>query len=108
MERKSTNRFDEIICKNQLCGKSFIPKTYNAVYCGPECRRLITNKKLLEKYYYNKNKKNKKRVCETKNCDTILSSYNSEDICERCKTERFILRLVSWGWDEAKLRDEYK
>lgn len=108
MTSGNTSHSDEIVCKNELCNKSFVPKTYNAVYCGPECRRLVTNKKLLENYYNKKNKKTTKRICATTECTTILSSYNSEDICERCKTERFILRLVSWGWDEAKLRDEHK
>lgn len=85
-----------------------MPKTYNAVFCSPDCRRIVTNKKLLENYYKNKEKKNSKRVCETSNCTTILSSYNKEDICERCKRERYIERLVSWGWDEKSLRDEYR
>jgi hypothetical protein len=108
LERKNTSHFDEAVCKNPLCNKSFLPKTYNAIYCGPECRRLVTNKKLLDKYYFNKEKKTKKRRCITENCDTILSMYNSEEICEKCKTERFIMRLVSWGWNEDKLRDEYR
>jgi hypothetical protein len=33
-----------------------------------------------------------------------LSRYNQEDICEQCKRERLIMRLVGWGWDEAKVR----
>jgi hypothetical protein len=104
----SSNHSDEIQCKNEECLKSFTPKTYNAIFCSPECRRVVTNKKLLDKYYENKERKNRKRVCQTKDCETILSSYNKEDICERCKRERYILRLVSWGWDENKLRDEYR
>jgi uncharacterized paraquat-inducible protein A len=62
----------------------------------------------LDNYYKNKAKKNDKRVCDSKNCDTILSSYNKEDICERCKRERYINRLVSWGWDEEGLRREFE
>jgi hypothetical protein len=48
----------------------------------------------------------KKRVCKTSKCSTVLSRYNKEDICEQCKGERFIKRLVSWGYDEEKLRKE--
>jgi hypothetical protein len=70
-------------CRNEECKKEFIAKVYNAAYCSVECRRLITNKKLLDKYYQNK-----------------------ENICEQCKGERFIKRLVSWGYDEEKLRKE--
>jgi hypothetical protein len=102
------SRFDEVVCKNEECNKSFITKKYNAVFCSKECRRLVTNKKLLDKYYENKSNKFKKRICKTKNCTTILSSYNKEDICEPCKTERYIKRLASWGWSEERVRDEFR
>jgi len=106
--RKTSNHFDPILCKNEECRKLFTPKTYNAVFCSPDCRRVVTNQKLLENYHKNKEKMGRKRVCGTKDCSTILSSYNKEDICERCKRERYIKRLVSWGWDERSLRDEYR
>lgn len=93
-------------CKNEECNKKFEAKVYNSVYCSAECRRIVTNKKLLENYYEKKRNKNKKRICSSKNCNTILSRYNKENICEACKSERFIQRLVSWGWDEEKLRKE--
>lgn len=93
-------------CANDDCYEVFIAKSYNAIYCSAECRKICTNKKLLEKYHENKRQKNKKRICKTATCDTILSRYNKENICEACKKERFIKRLVSWGWDEEKLRKE--
>ena len=93
-------------CSNEDCKKEFIAKVYNATYCSVECRRVVTNKKLLEKYYQNKDNMSKKRVCKTSKCSTVLSRYNKEDICEQCKGERFIKRLVSWGYDEEKLRKE--
>ena len=105
---RSTNHFDSIACKNEECSNVFTPKTYNAIFCSADCRRVVTNKKLLDNYYKNKEKKNKRRICGSPDCDTILSSYNKEDICEACKRERYIKRLVSWGWDERSLRDEYK
>jgi hypothetical protein len=105
MEKRSTSLFKERFCANDDCTNSFIPKTYNGVYCSTECRKVATNKKLLEKYYTNKSNKSKKRICSTADCTTILSRYNKEKICERCKKERFIMRLVSWGWDEKKLRE---
>lgn len=97
---------EERECSNPDCGKKFVAKVYNTIYCSTDCRKIITNKKLLDNYYKKKENKNKKRVCETENCSTVLSRYNEEDICEQCKTERYIQRLVSWGWDEKKLRDE--
>ena len=108
MGKRNLLLFDEKICANDECNKNFRPKTYNGVYCSEECRKIVTNKKLLSKYYSDKENKTKKRTCATKNCTTILSRYNKEKICERCKKERFIARLVSWGWDEAKLREEDK
>ena len=53
-----------------------------------------------------KNNKNKKRICKTPNCNTILSRYNKEKICENCKRERYIKRLMSWGWSEKQARGE--
>lgn len=94
------------VCTNDDCQKEFIAKVYNARYCSAECRRIITNKKLLEGYYEKKSNKTKKRICKTKDCTTILSRYNKENICEHCKKERYIKRLVSWGYDEEKLRKE--
>lgn len=94
-------------CANTECNKEFETKVYNAIYCSPECRRIVTNKKLLQNYYTKKNNKNKKRICNNDNCSTVLSTYNKENICEPCKTERYIQRLISWGWKEEDLRKEW-
>ncbi len=97
---------EQRLCLNEECSSSFIANVYNAVYCSPECRRVVTNKKLLKNYYEQKENKKTKRFCKTKNCSTILSKYNKENICEQCKVERYIKRLVSWGYDEKKLKKE--
>lgn len=94
------------ICANKDCKQGFIAKVYNALYCSVECRRIVTNRKLLSQYYENKNNKNTKRKCINNNCTTVLSRYNKETICEQCKGERYIKRLVSWGYDEEELRKE--
>ena len=92
------------------CGKIFLPKVHNSIYCGPECRRLATNKKVLAKYHVNKKRKDNKskRICAVEGCDTILSRYNSEDRCEWHRDLALIDRLVSWGWDEESLRAEWR
>ena len=105
--KKNWSNFKEKVCLNHGCLNLFIPKTYNGIYCSASCRKQATNKKLLEKYHTNKKNKYIKKICFTDNCDTILSSYNKEKICERCKVERYITRLASWGWDEKRLRDEF-
>lgn len=89
-------------CRLESCGKDFNPRTPNTEYCTPECQR----KSALERYYKNKERRITKRTCEIKSCTTILSTYNKEEICEAHKTERFILRLVEWGWDEEAVRKE--
>lgn len=99
-------KYEKKKCANPKCSKSFRAKVYNAIYCSAECRRIVTNQKLLRNYYEKKANRGKKRVCKTKNCNTVLSRYNKENICERCKQERFVKRLVGWGWDEKKLRAE--
>lgn len=103
--------FESRICANPECQRAFTPKVHNAIYHDDECRRVVTNQKVLDKYYEKKERKEHnrttKRVCVEDGCDTILSRYNDEDICEPCKTERLINRLASWGWDEENLRDEW-
>lgn len=86
------------------CGEQFLPKVHNGKYCKPECRRRAMNAKVLAKYHEKKlRKSSKKRICATKDCDTILSRYNPESVCEWCLTERLKDRLVSWGHDRESV-----
>ena len=96
------------ICVNEECKTKFVPKVYNAIYCSTPCRRLVTNAKILRRYHENKEAFGKKRICPgfNRECGNVLSIYNKEHICESCKRERYIMRLVGWGWDEEKLREE--
>ena len=91
-------------CANSDCCKPFMPRVYNAIYCSAECRKIVTNQKVLQRYYDKKARLNSRRVCSTDDCNIVLSRYNKEDICEPCKRERLIQRLIGWGWDEAKVR----
>ena len=95
-------------CANPDCNKPFMPRVYNAIYCSAECRKIITNQKVLQRYYDKKARLNSRRTCITKECGTILSRYNAEDISEQCKRERFIQRLVGWGWNERLVRKEFE
>lgn len=89
-------------CAFADCSNIFKPKTANSLYCDPSCQR----KAALKRYYDNKERFLKKRICSIEVCATVLSVYNKEDICEAHKVERYIQRLVSWGWDEEDLRKE--
>jgi hypothetical protein len=96
-------------CANPECGLPFIPKIHNALYCEPECRTAVMNKRILDKYHERKNaKKNRKgRVCSRVKCSNILSIYNSEDICESCKEKRLDARMLKWGYS-PDIIDRYK
>jgi len=76
---------EERVCANVDCKNKFTAKVYNTIYCSAECRKIVTNKKLLENYYEKKKNRQTKRICKTDGCDTILSRYNDEKICEACK-----------------------
>lgn len=92
------------------CNAEFIPKAHNGIYCSIDCRKIVTNANVLAKYYENKAilSGDTQRLCKRKNCSTILSRYNKEDLCEAHKIDRYIKRLSKWGWDEAALRKEYE
>jgi len=96
------------VCSNEDCLELFAPKVHNAVYCSAECRKIVTNKKILDKYHQKKaNKSLKNRVCKTRGCETLLSNYNDENICGACQVERLKNRLEGWGWDRSKLDEEW-
>lgn len=91
---------DNSICSRDECQEIFIKAVHNQKYCSPECCRLATNQRLMEQYHEKKSIRNgNQRVCSKKDCDTILSKYNKENICESCKIKRFMRRLERWGWD---------
>ncbi len=96
------------VCENEDCLTLFSPKVHNSIYCSAECRKVVTNKKVLEKYHEKKDKKkNKNRICKTPSCRTVLSSYNEESICGACQVNRLKDRLEGWGWDRAKLDEDW-
>ncbi len=94
------------VCASDECGNVFTPKTFNQKFCCSECTQKQTNKVLLARYHEKRNKKKiKGRVCKTRKCITILSSYNEDDICELCKRKSFEKRLASWGWEAEAYED---
>lgn len=56
------------------------------IYCKKECCNAATNKKLIEKYYKDKQRKSEKnRKCSQ--CNSHLSRYNSDDVCHACQVK---------------------
>ena len=75
-------------CALPECGEPFEPKSYNAKYHTIDCQKTATNRRLMEKYYENKERRSGKfRICVTPGCGTILSRYNDTEVCEKCRAE---------------------
>ena len=74
-------------CANPECGQGFEPKSHNQKYHNAECCRLITNKRIMSKYYEDKEVRGgKHRLCGSSGCETILSRYNPTSVCSVCES----------------------
>jgi hypothetical protein len=74
-----------MICAFDECSNNFEPQRHNQKYCCSECCKDATNKRIRQKYYETKERLNgSKRICVSKNCNTIMSRYTEEDICNKC------------------------
>lgn len=63
----------------------FFKNTHNQKYCTPECCRVVTNLKLMERYYDKKSRRDGlERECKTDGCHSILSRYNDQEYCSSC------------------------
>lgn len=73
-----------MICARKECQVEFEQKTHNQKYCGPECCRIETNRRIMEKYYARRDRKlGKVRFCDE--CKvTKLSRYNDTHVCGSC------------------------
>lgn len=78
------------ICAREECRKEYERKTHNQKYCGPECCRIATNKRIMEKYYARQaQRKGLTRYCDV--CkETKLSRYNNSTTCNSCMLRRSI------------------
>jgi len=90
-----------MICAYEECNNEFEAKTHNQKYCSDECCRIATNQKLKEAYYEKKDRlSGKERICKNKDCNVILSRYNSGRICDKCisaekeKERIFLVNMV--------------
>jgi len=83
-------------CASSECLIVFEPTTHNQKYCSSECCRIITNKRIMEKYYEKKAiRQGAVRAC--KSCKSKLSRYNAAatcSICEKRKDEKNKKRLM--------------
>ena len=78
-----------MICSFDECNNKFEPHRHNQKYCSSECCKEATNKRIRTKYYATKQRLNGKlRICSNRNCETILSRYTENVVCNKCIAER--------------------
>lgn len=95
------------ICANPECGTQFTPNAHNAKYCSPECRRVVTNKRVLERYHEGKKKKPNDRRC--RDCkSTVLSIYNPDNVCAGCKAKKLGVKVEGMGISKDLVEDLYE
>ena len=79
---------EEIACANSECSNTVIKQTHNQKYCSDVCCRIVTNLKIKEKYYEDKQRlSGKKRICANRGCSNVLSRYNTESTCLQCENK---------------------
>jgi hypothetical protein len=78
------NPLPERLCANPTCMNPFQPARHNQKYCNKTCCKLVTNAKIMEQYYEEKDRKSGKlRTCNA--CKTArLSRYNAGNTCAAC------------------------
>jgi hypothetical protein len=72
------------LCANPKCMMGFEPARHNQKYCSKECCKVVTNSKIMEQYYEEKDRKSgKPRTCKV--CKSSkLSRYNAGNTCSSC------------------------
>ena len=89
-------------CALDSCDEVFSPRVHNQRFHSRECTRVYTNARILAQYHQKKNRVLTGRKCKTRNCDTVLSRYNEEEICASCENKAHIKKLEDWGWEVEK------
>lgn len=69
----------------EWCDHSFQTKISYQIYCSSECREAATKEKISARYQISRiarRAKGRKRFC--KSCNTELSIYNEDILCNQC------------------------
>jgi hypothetical protein len=84
----------EIHCAREGCNTLFKKVTHNQKYCGTECQKFETNRKVMENYHRNAAiRRGEKRYCIT--CGNRLSRYNTLAVCSACEQKGKALGTAS-------------
>jgi hypothetical protein len=68
----------------QWCNAQFATKVSYQIYCSPECREQATKEKIAERYAVTRRQKRHGKNRNCKSCNTKLSVYNDELLCDNC------------------------
>lgn len=76
-----------MVCAREDCKLEYVKKTHNQKYCSSECCRIETNRRIMQKYYANRDRQQGIiRYCSE--CQsTKLSRYNDSNICSSCRAK---------------------
>lgn len=85
---------EQIQCEYAHCDVVFTKKTHNQKYHNGECTRLATNAHIMKKYYDRRAQRlGLPRFCDS--CQTKLSRYNSNSVCNSCQLQREVKKNES-------------
>jgi len=91
-----------MICDREGCVQEFERTAHNMKYCSPACRKIVSGKKVSDRYHRIKDSRSRKpRACES--CGLSLSIYNYDRLCSSCDyaAENINLLEIIRGIDDA-------
>lgn len=69
----------------QWCDTNFSSKISYQIYCSSECRDAATKEKISQRYIQTRRIKRNGKNRKCKMCDTKLSIYNDDQLCQYCE-----------------------
>jgi hypothetical protein len=67
------------------CDNNFDTKVSYQIYCSAECRELSTKEKINQRYLQTRRARRHGKDRKCKACNTALSIYNDDTICQTCE-----------------------
>jgi hypothetical protein len=68
----------------EWCDNTFETKVSYQIYCAVECREAATKQKIAERYLITRVQKRAGKNRKCKSCQSLLSIYNEDVICNTC------------------------
>lgn len=68
----------------EWCDSSFETKISYQIYCSADCREQATKEKIAQRYEITRRQRRRNRPRYCKSCNTKLSIYNDEELCDKC------------------------